>query len=291
MMKIKGIISGILAAAAAVTLMSCSGGKFSTQSDITVISRESGSGTRGAFVELFGVEQKDASGNKVDKTVTTSDIIQSTGAVLTSVSGNENAIGYVSLGALNDTVKALKIDGVTATAANVKNGTYKASRPFNIVTKGELSGAAADLISYILSSEGQAIVEQNGYIASVDGAAGYAGTQVSGKISISGSTSVNPVMEKLIEAYKLVNPNATLEINVSDSSTGISDASSGVTDIGMASRELKESELAQGVTATAIAKDGIAVIVNTANTTDSLTTEQVCGIYTGQYTKWADITG
>ena len=262
---------------------------FDASAEIAVVTREEGSGTRGAFIELFGIEEKDSDGNKVDNTIDTADTTQSTGVMLTTVAGNEAAIGYVSLGALNDTVKALKIDGAEATVENVKNDSYKIKRPFNIVTKDGLSEVAQDFVDYILSADGQKIVEDNGYIAAVDGATAYAGKKPAGKISIAGSSSVTPVMEKLQEAYLKVNTNAKIEINMSDSSTGIKSAAGGSCDIGMASRELKDSEKTDGVKSTVIAIDGIAVIVNSANTADDLTSAAVKDIYTGNATVWSDI--
>jgi len=273
-------------------LMGCGTATSSTTSvsvtPITVISRESGSGTRGAFIELFGIEQKDADGNKVDYTIDTADIDNSTGVVLTNVASDVNAIGYISLGALNDTVKALKIDGVEATVANIKNDTYKIYRPFNIVTKGELSDLAQDFINYILSTEGQSIVEANSYIP-LDGMSAYTGTKPSGTITIAGSSSVTPLMEKLKEAYLKINTNATIEVQQSDSTSGVKSTVEGICEIGMASRELKDSELAEGVTPTVIALDGIAVVVNPSNTVDNLTVDQVKGIYTGTIVNWEDI--
>lgn len=261
---------------------------FDADSAITVISREDGSGTRGAFVELFGIEQKDANGEKVDHTVSTADITQSTGVMMTSVSQNTHAIGYISLGSLNDSVKALKIDGAEATVENIKNGSYKISRPFNIATKENVSEVAKDFVDFILSEDGQKIVEQNGYISALDASA-YNGTRPSGKITIAGSSSVTPVMEKLREAYLAINTNATIEINQSDSTTGVNSVINDICDIGMASRELKDSELSRGITPTVIALDGIAVIVNNKNTVDNLTVEQVRKIYMGDVTKWSDV--
>ncbi len=263
-------------------------GGFDASREITVISREEGSGTRGAFVELFGIERKNENGEKVDYTVPTADITQSTGVMIASVSQNAHAIGYISLGSLNDSVKALRIDGAAATVENIKNGSYKISRPFNIVTKENLTEAAKDFINFILSEDGQKIVEQNGYIAATDKSA-FIGGKPSGKITIAGSSSVYPVMEKLKEAYLILNPNAAIEINQSDSTTGINSAIKDICDIGMASRELKESEIAGGVTSAAIAIDGIAVIVNNQNTLDNLTVEQVKRIYTGEAVKWSDV--
>ena len=256
--------------------------------DIVVVSREDGSGTRGAFVELFGVEQKDASGNKVDYTTLDAEIVNSTSVVLQTVAGNDAAIGYISLGSLNDTVKALQIDGADATVANVKDGSYKISRPFNIVTKAEVSESAKAFIDFILSAEGQAVVADNHYIP-MDNAPAFAGSTVAGKVVVAGSSSVTPVMEKLKEAYMAVNPNAEIEIQMSDSSTGVKMAIDGTCDIGMASRALKDSETAEGVASTVIATDGIAVIVNLNNPIAGLTAEQVRQIYVGEILNWADV--
>ena len=274
-------------ALAALMLAGCGAGTAASD-DITVLSREDGSGTRGAFIELFGVEQKDADGKKVDHTIDTAEITEKTSVMMTTVAGNEAAIGYISLGSLNDTVKALKIDGVEATVGNIKNGSYKASRPFNIVTKDGLSDLAQDFIAYIMSAEGQAVVEKNGYIS--EGNTGsYAGTKPAGKITVAGSSSVTPVMEKLKEAYLLVNTNAQIDVQQSDSTTGVNGAIEGVCDIGMASRELKDSETSAGVKSTKIAIDGIAVIVNNNNKQTGLTTEEVMKIYTGAITKWSEV--
>lgn len=251
---------------------------------ITVISREDGSGTRGAFIELFGVEEKDADGNKTDKTTVEAVIANSTEIVLSNVAGDPNAIGYVSLGSLSDEVKAVKIDGAEATVENIKSGTYKISRPFNIATNGTPNDAAQDFINFILSAEGQAVVEDAGYIASVDDAQAFESTGVSGKVVVAGSSSVTPVMEKLKEAYEKVNPDVEIEINQSDSTTGIQAAMDGTADIGMASRELKDSE--SSLTSTVIAIDGIAVIVNNENTVDDMTADEVKAIFTGETTTW-----
>ena len=255
---------------------------------ITVLSREDGSGTRGAFIELFGIEQKDADGNKVDNTIDSAEITNSTSVMMTTVAGNKNAIGYVSLGSLDESqVKAVLIDGAQATAENVKDGTYKVSRPFNIATKGEPTGLAKDFIDYILSEEGQAVVEENGYVS--EGNTGvFEGTGAEGKITVGGSSSVTPVMEKLKEAYAAVNPNATIEVQQSDSTTGMTSTIDGTYDIGMASRELKDEEAAE-LTGQVIALDGIAVIVNKENTIDELTSEDVLNIYTGATTDWSEI--
>lgn len=259
---------------------------FDASKTISVVTREQGSGTRDAFVELTGVLVKDGD-TKKDTTRTDAVTVNGTEAVITNVKGNEAAIGYISLGSLNDSVKALKIEDVDATAENVKSGEYKISRPFNIAYKGELSGLAKDFVDFILSSDGQAVVSKEGYVAVSENAA-YAGTKPEGKITVAGSSSVSPVMEKLIEAYKQVNTKAEIELQTSDSSAGMQSAIDGTCDIGMASRELKDTE--KELTSTAIAKDGIAVIVNTSNTTESLTMDQVKAIYTGEAKVWSDIT-
>ncbi|MBD8940997.1 MAG: phosphate ABC transporter substrate-binding protein [Clostridiales bacterium] len=263
-------------------------GGFDTSKTITVMSREDGSGTRGAFVELFGVEQKDENGEKVDHTSDEAIITNSTSVMMTSVAGDTYGIGYISLGSLNDTVKALKIDGAEATVENIKSGSYKISRPFNIATKDKVSEVTQDFIDYIMSADGQAVIEENGYISASDAAA-YSGSKPSGKIKIAGSSSVTPVMEKLKEAYLKVNTNAEIEIQQNDSTTGMTSAIEGICDIGMASRELKESETAKGIKGTTIALDGIAVIVNKDNKAEDLTSEQVMKIYTGEITKWSDV--
>lgn len=255
---------------------------------ITVVSREDGSGTRGAFVELFGI-QEEVDGEKVDMTTVDASITNSTSVMMTTVSGDENAIGYISLGSLNDTVKAVKIDGAEASAENVSNDTYKVSRPFNIVTSKEAGDAAKDFVSYIMSAEGQQIVEDNGYIKEDAEAAAYEAGEASGKVVVAGSSSISPVMEKLKEAYEEVNKDVTIEIQTSDSTTGINSANEGICDIGMASRELKDEEKELGLDAQVIARDGIAVVVNNENDTDELTSEQVKAIFTGETTEWEEL--
>ena len=262
----------------------------SASQPISVVSREDGSGTRGAFVELTGVEEKDADGNKTDNTTADAIISNSTEIMMTTVSGDEYAIGYSSTGSLNDTVKALNVDGVEPTAQNIKDGKYSLSRPFNIATKGTPGKLAQDFIDYILSEEGQKVVEDNGYIASVDDAKAFKSSRESGKLVVAGSSSVTPVMEKLAEAYKAVNKKAEIEIQESDSTTGMTAAADGTCDIGMASRELEDSEKDKGLTSQAIALDGIAVIVNTQNTRTEITTDMVKKIFTGEVTDWSDVT-
>lgn len=262
--------------------------EFDSSYEITVISREGGSGTRGAFIELLGIEQKDENGKKIDHTTVEAVIMNNTSGVMQTVAGDEYAIGYVSLGSLNNTVKALKVDGVEATEENIKNGTYKVARPFNIATKGEVSEVTRDFIDFILSTEGQKIVSENGYI-SLDETTAYAGTKPAGQVVVAGSTSVSPVMEKLKEAYIVLNPDADIQIQTNDSSTGMSMTAEGTCDIGMASRELKESELSEGLVGTVIATDGIAVIVNKANTLEDITSEDVKDIYVGDVYTWDEI--
>ena len=252
---------------------------------ITVVSREDGSGTRGAFVELFGIEEE-VDGEKVDMTTVDASVTNSTSVMLTTVAGDENAIGYVSLGSLNDTVKAVKIDGAEASVENVANDTYKVSRPFNIVTGAEVSEAAQDFINYIMSAEGQQIVEDNGYIKEAPEAEGYEAAGVEGTVVVAGSSSVSPVMEKLKEGYEALNEGVTIEVQTSDSTTGVNSTVEGICDIGMASRELTEDDTAQGVTPQVIAMDGIAVIVNPTNEIEGLTSEQVKSIFTGETTEW-----
>ena len=262
---------------------------FDYDNDIAVISREDGSGTRGAFVELFGVEQKNDAGEKVDYTTVEATVTNNTSVMMTTVANDEYAIGYISLGSLNDTVKAVKIDGVDASVENIKNGTYTVNRPFNLAVQGELSEAAQDFLNYIMSAEGQAVIEEEGYIKIDEAAVSFESNGAEGKVVVAGSSSVTPVMEKLKEAYVTANTNVTIEINTSDSSTGVSSAIEGTCDIGMASRALKDSETSEGVQEITIAKDGIAVIVNNNNPVEDLTTETVKNIYVGDILTWSEI--
>ena len=267
-----------------------SGSDFDTSNDITIVSREDGSGTRGAFIELFGIEEKQSDGTKVDMTTTDAQITNNTSVMLTTVAGDEYAIGYVSLGSLNDTVKAVKIDGAEASVDNVKNGSYKVVRPFNIVLGKKTSDAANDFVNYIMSADGQKIIEDNGYIPVDEGAAAYQASNAKGKVVVGGSSSVSPVMEKLVEAYSKANTNIQVDVQTTDSTTGVSSTVEGSYDIGMASRDLKDDETAQGVEGKTIAKDGIAVIVNNESSVDELSTDQVKSIFTGETTSWSDIT-
>ena len=260
------------------------GSDWDNTRDITVVSREDGSGTRGAFVELFGIEEE-VNGEKVDMTTEEANITNSTSVMMSTVAQDEYAIGYISLGSLDDSVKAVKVDGSEATAENIKNGSYKISRPFNIATKEDLSDAAQDFEDFILSTEGQKVEEDNKYIP-LDDVSDYKSNGASGKVVVAGSSSVSPVMEKLKEAYQAVNSDVEVEIQTSDSTTGMQNAIDGVCDIGMASRELKDSEKEAGLTPTVIAMDGIAVVVNNDNPTDELSSDQVKSIFTGDVLTW-----
>lgn len=263
-------------------------GVAAAEGPITVVSREDGSGTRGAFIELFGIEEKDDSGEKFDMTTEDAEITNSTSVMMTTIAGNQDAIGYISLGSLNDTVKAVRIDGIEASVDNIKSGAYQIARPFNIATGENVSDVAADFIKYIMSEEGQKVVEDSGYISRGNEGA-YQAAGVSGKIVVAGSSSVTPVMEKLKEAYVILNPDVTVEVQQSDSTTGMTSAIEGVCDIGMASRELKDSELEAGLTPAVIAMDGIAVIVNHDSPVEELTSDQVKAIFTGETADWENV--
>lgn len=280
--KIAGVAM-ILAAAASTSAFAASK-KRNAKKPISVISREDGSGTRGAFIELFGIEKKDASGKKVDYTTDEASITNSTAVMITTVSQDNYAIGYISLGSLNNSVKALKVDGAEATVENIKNGSYKIARPFNVAVKDGLSDVAEDFLNYILSDKGQKIIEANKYIKVTGG--NFTSSKVSGKVVVSGSSSVSPVMEKLIEAYKNENPNAKVELQTSDSTTGVTNAINGTCDIGIASRTLKSSEISKGVKEITIAMDGIAVVVNNSNPLNDISKAQVEQIFTGEVTRW-----
>ena len=261
---------------------------FDTAQDIAVFTREDGSGTRGAFIELTGVEQKDADGKKVDMTTEAAAVQSSTNGVMTAVANDATAIGYISLGSLNDTVKAVTVDGVKAGADTVKDGSYTLARPFNIVTNGDATDpVAVDFIAYCLSADGQALATDKGYIGS-EGEA-FTSAQPAGKIVVGGSSSVAPLMEKLVEAYKTVNPNAEIEHLTTDSTTGVSGALDGSYTIGLASRDLKDSETEAGAKATVLAMDGIAVVVNPENPIENLTVDQIKSIYVGEVTTWDEV--
>lgn len=286
--SLKKCLGAVLLMAAGAGSCCFAAGKWNKRSQINVISREDGSGTRGAFIEIFGIEKSNAEGKKIDYTTEEAAITNSTAVMLSSVAGDKYAIGYVSLGSLNNSVKALQIDGAEASVENINNGSYKISRPFNIAVKDNLSAVATDFVNYILSDEGQNVIAANKYIK-VKTSGSFQTKAPKGKVVVAGSSSVSPVMEKLIEAYKKINPNATLELQTSDSTTGVTNAINGTCDIGMASRSLKSSEKEKGVYEVTIAIDGIAVIVNQENPTTGLTKAQVESIFTGKVEKWNKI--
>lgn len=291
--KLLALALSCVCAVGAFALVGCSGGGASSSESsdssaggfISVVSREDGSGTRGAFTELFEVE--DADGN--DATATSAVVTNSTSVMMTTVAGDPSAIGYISLGSMNDTVKAVEIDGVAPTAEGVKDGSYKVARPFNVVAGKDISDVAQDFLNFVMSAEGQAVVDEENYVSVADGAQSYTASGKSGKVVVAGSSSVTPVMEKLAEAYQALNPEVNIEVQQSDSSTGVQSAIDGTCDLGMASRELKDSETSQGVEPVVIAMDGIAVIVNNDSAVDGLTSEQVKGIFSGEITDWFNV--
>lgn len=276
-----------------VFLMSCGktankGGdkeEFDTSKAINVLSREDGSGTRGAFIELFKIEEKDGD-KKVDRTTQKAVITNSTSVMMTTVESDKYSIGYISLGSLNDKVKALKIDGVAASVKNVKDGSYKISRPFNILVKDDIDEASKDFISFIMSKDGQKIVEEAGYIP-IEANKDYSG-RAKGKVVVGGSSSVTPVMEKLKEEYTKRNPEVSVEVQQSDSTTGVMNTIDGTYNIGMASRNLKDTE-EDKVKSMEIAKDGIAVIINNANTLEDVKSEMVKSIFIGDIATWDSV--
>lgn len=255
--------------------------------EMTVISREAGSGTRSAFVELTGVEVKDENGTKVDQTWEEAIIQNGTAQVITTVQGDVNAIGYISLGSLNETVKALKVNGVEAAPERIKDGSYALSRPFVLAVKGALNATAADFMAWMLGEEGQKIAAENGYVSGEP--APYTAAPVAGKVVVGGSSSVGPLMEKLAEAYQTANPQVQIEVQVSDSTTGMRSAIDGIYDIGMASRAMKDSEAEAGLSGVTLCMDGIAVIVNNDNPLTDVTTEQLRQIFTGEVTDWSEL--
>lgn len=286
--SLKKCLGAVLLMAAGAGSCCFAAGKWNKKSQIDVISREDGSGTRGAFIEIFGIEKKNAEGKKIDCTTDEAAITNSTAVMLSSVAGDKYAIGYVSLGSLNNSVKPLQIDGADASVENINNRSYKISRPFNIAVKDNLSDVASDFVNYILSDEGQNVIAANKYIK-VKTSGKFQSKAPKGKAVVAGSSSVSPVMEKLIESYKKINSNAVIELQTSDSTTGVTNAINGTCDIGMASRGLKSSEKEKGVNEVTIAIDGIAVIVNKENPTVGLSKAQVESIFTGKVEKWSNI--
>lgn len=280
--------AAVLSAVPILLLASCASSQENAGDSIRLNSREDGSGTRSAFVELFGIDAKDESGKKMDLTADFSEITNSTSVMMSKIAGDKSAIGYISLGSLNSSVKALKIDGADASAESIKNGSYKISRKFNIVAKDSVNETAADFMKFILSAQGQEVVEAAGYV-SVGEFEDFQSAKPSGKIVISGSSSVSPVMEILRENYLKINPNAEINLETSDSSSGINNAVEGVCDLGMSSRELKEAEIEKGLSSTPIALDGVVVIVNLENPIDELASRQVKEIFTGEVNKWSQL--
>lgn len=276
---------------AALLLTACapspSSGEFDARREITVISREAGSGTRGAFTELTGVQEK-TEDRTIDRTTLEAGIANSTGVVMGGVANDRYAIGYISLGSLGGSVKPLALDGAAPTAENVRGGSYTLARPFILVTNGAPTGLAGDFIDFILSAEGQGVLEGRGYISAVPEAPAFAGSLPGGTIVISGSTSVAPGVEQLAEAYRALNPGAHIEVHSQGSTAGIHAAIEGIADIGMSSRELNESELAQ-LNRIVIAIDGLVLIVNNANPLDGLSTEEARDIFTGEITRWSQL--
>lgn len=283
-----GILAGCGSSSNSSSDASGSGDASAPSGAISVVSREDGSGTRGAFIELTGVQTEDGD-QKVDNTTADAIIANQTEVMMQNVAGDTSAIGYASMGSLNDSVKAVKIDGVDATTDNVLSGDYSISRPFNIVLNGEAKGASADFINYILSADGQEVISDAGYIQIDSKAKEFKSDGSKGDITVAGSSSVSPVMEKLKEAYAEVNPDVNITIETSDSTTGVNSTKEGICDIGMASRELSDDEK-KDLDSVQIALDGIAVIVNPENSVDDLSLDQVRQIFTGEITDWSDVT-
>ena len=280
-----------LAVMLALGLSACGGGQGQQDGkdadngqEITVVSREDGAGTRDAFVEVTGVKK-----DGIDRTADTAEITNSTSVVIQSVAGNKNAIGYISMGAMSESVKPVKVNGVEASADSVKSGDYDLQRPFHIVTKGKLSKLAQDFVDFIMSADGQSVIEEEGYIAINNEAEDYQAKNLSGSITLAGSTSVAPVMEVLADRYKKQNPGVSIEIQQTGSGAGIQSTIEGVCDIGMASRQLVEEEKERGIDAKEIALDGIAVIVNKENKLENLAMEEIRQIFTGKITSWDDV--
>lgn len=253
--------------------------------NIYPISREMGSGTRGAFVDIFDVKEQ-VGKKKIDATSKKAEVTNSTGVMITTVANSKNAIGYISLGSLNNSVKAVKIDGVAPSVENINNKTYTVFRPFNLAISSD-NELVNDFLGYTSSNQAKSIIQKAGYIALYDNE--FSSKKPSGKIVVAGSSSITPLMEKLKESYKSLNPNATIEIQQSDSTTGINSAIEKIANIAMVSREFKDSELKNGLKTQVLALDGLAVIVNKANPIDSLSKDSVKKIFTGDITTWEKV--
>jgi len=284
-----GIMALVLVAL--VGLSACGGSDegFATNREINVISREDGSGTRGAFIELIGLQVTGTDGSVVDMTTSEAYIANGTSIVMGSVAANTYAIGYVSLGSLNDTVRAVPIDGILPSITTVQDGSYPLFRAFNIAVPFEVNDLTQDFIDFILSAEGQAVAEGRGYVPVDSQALAYAGAHgMTGRVVVLGSTSIAPVMERLKEAYEAINPGTTVEVQSAGSSAGINAARQGTADIGMASRDLSQAELAE-VNSVTIAFDGVAVITHNDNPATTLSSEEVRQIFAGEVTRWSAV--
>ncbi|MGT2808161.1 phosphate ABC transporter substrate-binding protein [Streptococcus iniae] len=287
-MKMTKMLSLVALSVTAFGLAAC--GNNSSQSSATssgkieVITREDGSGTRGAFTEITGIKKKDK-GKEIDNTSKSAVVQNSTEGVISAVSGNPQAVGYISLGSLNDHVKALKVDGVKASSQTVLDGEYPLQRPFNIVFTDQLSGLGKDFVAFIHSKEGQAVVSKNKFVEAKTEVTAYSSQKLSGKLSIVGSTSVAPLMEKLVEAYKKENPDVTIAITANGSSAGITATQEKTADIGMVSRELTPEE-GKGLKHDAIALDGIAVVVNKDSKIDAISMKAIADVFTGKVNSW-----
>lgn len=260
--------------------------EFEASQHIHVVTREDGSGTRGAFVEIAGVVDD----NGDDMTTPTATVQNSTNGVMQAVAGDVHSIGYISLGSLDDSVKAISVNDVEATPENVQSGDYEVARNFNVTYGQELSEQAQDFYDFFFSAQAQEVVEEEGYVASVSDPEEYEASDVSGDITVVGSTSVEPLMQRFSEVYGELNPNANIDITAPGSGAGITAAIDGTADIGMASRELDEDESSEVMGTDAIAVDGIAVIGHNDNPTENLALEDVSGIYLGDITTWDEVT-
>jgi len=250
---------------------------FDADRVIAVFTREDGSGTRDAFVSLTGVG---------DDMYVEAVVESETNQILTKIESNDTAIGYVSVGSLNPNVKALEIDGIAPSNETIMDGSYKLQRPLLVCVNADKENdpLVKDFIAFMISAEGQEQSASKWTVIDSD-APSYTSAGLSGVLKVGGSTSVEPLMQKLAEAYIALNPDVDIEISGGGSGTGINEATEGIIDIGMSSRNLKDEEKG-ALTATVIALDGVAVIINPANPITNMTTEQVRAIFTGEITRW-----
>ena len=257
-------------------------GDFDVATDIHVITREDGSGTRGAFSEIANIVDENG-----DDAITQSATVQNgTSAVMQGVAGDVYAIGYISLGSLDNSVKAVNVNGIEATPENIMSGDYEVARNFNVAYGGELSEVAQDFWDFMFSAQAQELVAEEGYVSVDTEATEYEAKALAGDITIVGSTSVQPIMERMAQAYREYNPDVVIDITAPGSGAGVTAAIDGTADIGMASRELSDEEQAQLSETAAIAVDGIAVILHLDNITEDLSLEDISGIYSGDITTW-----